>query len=406
MNYNLKAALKIPCRCNQPGAVVLGMGPTALALVRALGRKGVPVYGIGLSKYELSLSSRYCKPIGVADPRYDPDKMLQILLQFGRENVPAQRLVLYPTGDECVAFIGESHIALSKYYRFARLDPETVELFLDKGRFYEACLEHGLPSPLTFLPNSVADLRAISEKINYPCIVKPKYYHKWAMQHGLVKGVVCHKSEELLAAGDRFSDDIGSFIIQEIMDGPETDIYVFAAYFDRDSNPHGIFTGQKIRQYPVGFGTTTMMKTADKPELVEMSVAFLRKVGYQGLCDVEYKYDRRDNIYKIIEINARLGRWYGIVEAAGHDTIFYGYLDLTNQTISDENARSREVTWVLTSRDIPALLKGKDWSFFQALRSYRGPKTWCVWAADDMRPFFAYPREILSKIRRFHRKSV
>jgi D-aspartate ligase len=92
------------------------------------------------------------------------------------------------------------------------------------------------------------------------------------------------------------------------MEGPETDIYVFAAYFDKSASPHGIFTGQKIRQYPIGFGTTTMMKTTYKPELVEMSVEFLKKLGYQGLCDVEFKYDRRDDTYKIIEINPRLGR--------------------------------------------------------------------------------------------------
>lgn len=391
---------------NDVPAVVLGMGPTALALVRALGRKRVRVHGIGLSKHELSLSSRYCTPIGVADPRQAPERMLQLLLRFGAEHERAHRPVLYPAGDECVAFMGDNHVALLKYYRFARLDPNIVDLFLDKARFYQACVEHGVSAPVTFMPRSSAEVAIISEKINYPCIIKPKFYHRWAPGHGLIKGMLCNAADELRATSNRFCEAIDDFIIQEVMDGPETDIFVFAAYFDRNSSPHGVFTGNKIRQYPVGFGTTTMMKTIERPELIDISIEFLRKLDYQGLCDVEYKYDRRDSSYKIIEINPRLGRWYGIVEAAGHDTMYYSYLDLTGQPIPDIPSRSRPVTWVMTSRDLPALLKGKNWTILNALRSYRGRKTWCVWARDDVRPFFAYFGEVISKLWRLRRARI
>lgn len=378
-------------------AVVLGMGPTSLGLVRALGRKGISVYGIGLSKYELALSSKYCKSIGAADPRYEPDKMLDILVKFGRENCRDNKFILYPTGDECVVFIGENCEILSKYFIFSKLNPEIVELFLCKGAFYNACLEYDMSTPVSFLPESIEELTNISNEINYPCIAKPKYYHKWAMTHGLVKGVVCHNSNELLAFGSRFEADINDFIVQEILNGPETDIYVVAAYFDKNSNPHGVFVGNKIRQYPIGFGTTTMMKSDYKPDLISLSVEFMKKIGYQGLCDIEYKFDRKDNTFKIIEINPRLGRWYGIVEAAGHDTIYYSFLDLTDQPIPDMAIESRNVTWALTSRDFFAILKNKQWSIGSAMRSYAGPKTWCVWAKDDIKPFFAYFGEMAIK---------
>jgi len=377
-------------------AVLLGMGPTSLALVRALGRKSVPVYGIGLSKYEVSLSSKYCKSLGAADPRYNPDKMLDLLLKFGEAHHKDKKLVLYPTGDECVAFIGNNHNILSSYYRFSKLNPEIVELFLNKAQFHKACVRYGLPVPITFLPTSAGQLYEISKHLHYPCIAKPKYYHQWAMRHGLVKGVVCNNARELLAFGERFGD-VSNFVIQQIMDGPETDIFVFAAYFDRDSRPHGVFIGNKIRQYPVGFGTTTTMKTAHKPELEEMSTNFLRKVGYQGLCDVEYKYDRNSNSFRIIEINPRLGRWYGIVDATGHDTMYYSFLDLTDRPIPDVFVKSRNVTWVFASRDFLSIAANKDWGLGSAFRSYTGPRTWCIWAKDDIKPFFAYFGEMAAK---------
>ena len=376
------------------------MGPTSLSLVRALGRKNIPVYGIGLTKFEAALSSKYCKSIGAADPNHAPDKMLALLLEFAGSNSFDKKPVLYPTGDECVVFIAKNYEVLSKFYKFSTLNEQISELFLDKGIFYKACLQHGLPTALSLLPSTVEELSYLSKDINYPCIMKPRHYHEWALTHGLVKGIVCNNEAQLLHNSRQYRDTLDQFIIQEIITGPETDIYVFAAYFDRTSHPHGIFIGNKIRQYPVGFGTTTMMKTAEDAEIIEMSVQFLESVNYQGLCDVEYKLDRKTNTFKIIEINPRMGRWYGIVEASGLDTIYYSFLDLTDQPIPNQNIEIKPVTWAFVSRDIPAIINNKSWSLSSATRSYSGRKTWCIWAMDDVKPFFAYFSEMAMKVLR------
>lgn len=387
-------------------AVVLGMGPTSLGLVHALGRKGVPIYGIGLNRFELSLSSRYCRRLGAIDPRYEPERLLELLIRFGQQNAKDTKLILYPTGDECVVFIGEYHEELSKYYTFSRLNPEILELFLNKACFYEACLQHGLPAPATYIPEKPSDLGEIAKKLSFPCIVKPKYYHRWAIQHGLTKVIYCKDASELLNCRYDLSEDITEFIVQEVIDGSEEDIYVVAGYFDRNSMPHGLFVGRKIRQYPVGFGTTTMIKTAFVPELKERSVTFLQKVNYQGLVDVEYKYDKRANTFYIVEINPRLGRWYGIVEAAGHDTVYYSYLDLTDQPIPHDSAKPGKVTWAFVSRDVLSVLKNKRWHTLDVFRSYAGPRTWCIWAKDDTKPFFAYFAEIINKSLKLLRQRV
>ena len=382
---------------NNSAAVVLGMGPTALGLVRALGRKGVKVFGIGLNRFEVSLSSRYCQRLGAIDPRYQPERLLALLLEFGRENSRHTKLILYPSGDECVVFIAENHKELSQYYTFSKMNPDILELFLNKWSFYEACIEHGLPAPTTFRMEGTDGLKEIAAKVRFPCIMKPIYYHRWAMKEGLNKAVYCRDISELLDCGRRLSDNLAELIIQEVIEGGEDNIYVVAAYFDHNSTPHGIFVGQKIRQYPVGFGTTTLIRTAEVPGLAEMSVKFLQKVGYQGLVDVEFKYDRRTDSYYIIEINPRLGRWYGIVEAAGHDTVYYSYLDLTDQPIPEHVSESRQVKWVFVLRDVLSVVNNKLWGVSNMFRSYAGKKTWCIWARDDIRPFFAYFGEVISK---------
>ena len=382
---------------NNSAAVVLGMGPTALGLVRALGRKGVKVFGIGLNRFEVSLSSRYCQRLGAIDPRYQPERLLALLLEFGREYSRHTKLVLYPSGDECVVFIAENHKELSQYYTFSKLNPNFLELFLNKWCFYEACIEHDLPAPASFRIEDAQDLEQIAKNVSFPCIMKPIYYHRWAMKEGLTKAVFCRDISELLDCGRKLSENLTELIIQEVIEGDEDNIYVVAAYFDRYSTPHGIFVGQKIRQYPVGFGTTTLIRTADVSGLAERSVNFLQKVGYQGLVDVEYKYDRSTDSFYIIEINPRLGRWYGIVEAAGHDTIYHSYLDLTHQPIPKHASESRQVTWVFVLRDVLSVMNNKFWGISNTFKSYAGKKTWCIWARDDIRPFFAYFGEVISK---------
>lgn len=382
---------------NNSAAVVLGMGPTALGLVRALGRKNVKVFGIGLNRFEVSLSSRYCQRLGAIDPRYEPQKLLDFLIEFRLKNSKYTKLILYPSGDECVVFIAENYKELSRYYTFSKLNPEILELFLNKWTFYKACIEHDLPAPASFRIEDAQDLEQIAKNVSFPCIMKPIYYHRWAMKEGLNKAVFCRDISELLDCGRKLSENLTELIIQEVIEGNEDNIYVVAAYFDRYSTPHGIFVGQKIRQYPVGFGTTTLIRTADVSGLAERSVNFLQKVGYQGLVDVEYKYDRSTDSFYIIEINPRLGRWYGIVEAAGHDTIYYSYLDLTHQPIPKHASESRQVTWVFVLRDVLSVMNNKFWGISNTFKSYAGKKTWCIWARDDIRPFFAYFGEVISK---------
>ena len=383
---------------NDAIAVVLGMGPTALSLVRSLGRRGVKVYGIGLSRWEVALRSRYCTPLGAIDPRQEPERLLECLLQFARNQSSRRRLLLYPTGDECVVFVGEHHAELASSYSFSRLDPETIELFLNKERFHRACREHGMPTPLTLAPTSLDELRDWVAKGPFPCILKPKYYHRWAVQHGLAKVIYCQSAGELLGHAHLLGPRITDFIVQEVVTGPEENIYVFAAYFDQGSQPHGVFVGQKVRQYPVGFGTTTMMRTAKAPDIERRSVSFLKGLGYQGLCDVEYKYDSSMRIFKIIEINPRIGRWYGLVEAAGCETVYYSYLDLAGSPIPNTSGgRARSVTWAFVPRDVLAVLTDKRGSCLRAIESYRRPMTWCIWSRDDPKPFFAYFAEMASK---------
>ena len=63
-------------------SVVLGLFDTGLAVIRALGRKGIPVYGFDYNPKQPGFKSRYCISEICPDPISEPDKLLEYLTLF------------------------------------------------------------------------------------------------------------------------------------------------------------------------------------------------------------------------------------------------------------------------------------------------------------------------------------
>jgi predicted ATP-grasp superfamily ATP-dependent carboligase len=59
--------------------------------------------------------------------------------------------------------------------------------------------------------------------------------------------------------------------------------------------------------------------------VAELGTEFLRAVGLVGLANVEFKYDARDNSYKVIECNHRLTLTSVLARIAGIDSAYLAY---------------------------------------------------------------------------------
>ncbi len=386
---------------NRNLAIVLGLGPTGLAIVRSLGRNGVKVKGVGATRFESGFFSRYCKALAVADPRKSEEFLLNLLLSFGEKTEP--KPVLFASGDEYLVFLAKYNKELSKFYLFPKLNEEILDYFLNKKKFYELCIEHRIPIPDTFFPKDDNDVKIIARKIKYPCILKPIYTHIWAEKFGLVKVIVANDEAELIDGFSHLGEMKNNVIIQEIVVGGEDQIYFFAACFDSNSMPHSIFTGRKLRQYPPEFGTTTLAESIWEPEIAELSVKFLRSIKFQGICDVEFKKDVRDRQFKMMEINPRAGRWYSLTDRVNANIVYNAYLDLTGSKMDDSKVINKNIKWMLISRDILSAIeyiKNKKMSIKEWLDSLRGEKEEALFVKDDPLPFFTYPLEIIDKISR------
>ena len=86
--------------------------------------------------------------------------------------------------------------------------------------------------------------------------------------------------------------------------------------------------GAKLREHPVTFGTATCAKSIYEEDMLKLSKQLIKELNYSGVCEIEWLRDSRDNIPKLIEINARTWLWVGLAAKCGvnYPKIIYEYM--------------------------------------------------------------------------------
>jgi len=381
-----------------PCVVVTGNHPMALTLIRSLGRRGIPVFVL-LSTHNrhrsaafyrrLTEASRFVKRCVCFDERDYEAGLLETLLCLGRRQ--RQRLPLLPASDKDMDFVSRHRGALLGFYAFNMPAHETMEMLLNKRRFYEYAAEHDIPIPRTFLPKTAADLTAGRARIRYPCIIKPPWRDEaWTTRFGNRKVIVCDDFETLQR---QFSEVVGlvpQCVVQEVVPGPEQNIYCAFALLDAASNILSLLVGRKLRQYPPGFGNTSLIESVHDERVADLTATICRRIGLVGYASIEFKYDVRDKEFRVLEITA--GRWNrqaGITEAAGVPLVGQWYASCLGKTVAPVQDYRPHVKWVSEInelRSLPFYVRDGLWSPLRWLASYRHTRRFELFARDDLGP--------------------
>jgi predicted ATP-grasp superfamily ATP-dependent carboligase len=151
------------------------------------------------------------------------------------------------------------------------------------------------------------------------------------------------------------------------------------------------FTGKKIRQHPIYTGATSLGILLDNPQVQESTRRLMKAVGYTGILDIGYRYDARDGMYKVLDINPRIGGTFRLFLADnGLDVVRAMYLDMTGQPIPASTARFGR-KWMTEMADLKSCLdyrRDGKLTFAQWLRSFRGVEEFAFFAWDDLKPFW------------------
>jgi predicted ATP-grasp superfamily ATP-dependent carboligase len=384
--------------------VVFVLSPTGLAVARSLAPRGVPVWGVDSVSHEIGHHSRWVR----RDARFSHlpagPELLQAVLRFAAEQ-PAKP-VLFVAGDPYIDFLAENHEVLRRHCILQEsMRPEVSSVFLNKRTFYERCSALGIAMPQTFFPADEPQAREAAAQVRYPAIVKPTYGHLFRKKLQGEKLVEVGDAAELVAWWTRFRDWGGDSVIQEVVVGPEANIFVAGLYTDAKLVCRSLFTARKSRQYPPMYGSGSYMEACWNEEIARLSMDVVTRLDYRGICGTEYKWDERDRAFKLIEINPRPTLWYGLTRKAGVDVIFDAYCDLVGRPnpvhigVQDDRAR-----WQLPARDLVSawhFLRRGELSVREFLRTFVDPrgKDFGDLSLRDPRTLLAYPLNIVQKFR-------
>src|SRR5204863_3947033 len=128
-------------------------------------------------------------------------------------------------------------------------------------------------------------------------------------------------------------------------------------YFDRNSDCVLGFTGQKLRQWPPHQGVTTPGICRHNAGVADTTCRFMKAVGYRGILDIGYRWDARDGLYKVLDVNPRIGATFRLFVAEnGMDVARALYLDLTGQPVPGGLAREGR-RWLVEDHDLVSSLR-------------------------------------------------
>ena len=331
------------------------------------------------TRINLTRHSKYCTQFIC----YKKGGLIEELLILGKDG-KYQDWLLLPTNDAEVEILGKNKDELSKYFKISTANFDILKYFFNKRLTYKLAQELHIDIPETWMPDNFRELEKMN--IQFPCIIKPAVMHTF-YNKTKKKVFVCNNFKELIENYNSAIRLIPSeeVIVQDIIPGDSENQYSVCFMFD-GTIPLVTLGARRARQHPPDFGNaTTFAETVYIPEIIASAVKILAAVNYSGVCEVEFKFDKRDNKYKFLEVNPRTWKWHSIAEKSGSPILMSLFHFTYNLTPIIKNTYEKAFFRHLMT-DIPTLIQMKKFGLFN-IKSDRKIK-YAVWELNDIKPGF------------------
>jgi D-aspartate ligase len=361
----------------------------AIGALRSLGRLGIPVYAIDRERRGRVWSSHYCVDCFEWDPlNSSPEQSLKRLLEVGHRL--KRRTLLVPTFDEAAIFVARHCDALREFFICPRQGAELIRSLVSKKESYFLARRCGVPVPHAVWPQSRQEMLEFLECAQFPVALKAIRGLRLKLKAGITAFIV-RSAHELIELYDRFEDQAQpNLMIQEYIPGTDNCGWGFNGYFDSRSQCLLGRTTRRLHQKPVHVGVTSLA-VIERNEAVDSSAReFMAAIGFCGMVNIGFRYDARDNQYKLVDVNPRLGASFrSFVTRNGMDVLRACYLDLTGQNIP-QAAPMEGRKWLLELDILSCLAYHKEGQSFPSLfASYRGIGEFAYFSLTDPLPLLS-----------------
>lgn len=371
----------------QPESAILSgvHNVNALGVLRGLKRKGIPVIVLDVDSKSMVRYSRYASTLfPCPNPLNSEMGFINVLTELGRSL--DHRPVYIPTGDAEVLALSKHKEKLIAYYRMPVASFDTINLLVNKKRFFQDVIRRNIPCPRTCFPETVDEMRKMAADIGYPLIMKSAYSHRF-IQEFHKKVFVIHSPSTLETAIAMLNGRIQDYFLQEII--PGNTLYLFYCYFNRQSVPLGICGYDKVRQFPRDFGIGTVCRSIIRTQPIHTAVEYLQNIGYHGLAEPEFKLDPRDGQYKLIEINTRSVTQTQLAAACGIHVEYLAYRDMVWGNVEPLKPAKEGLLWIDEINELHyqlSRIRRGLFSFSELSFILKGKKVFAGVALDDPIP--------------------
>lgn len=331
--------------------IVLGLSPTGLYAVREAARAGCSVLGVGapgaLGTWSRFLAGR----ITAASPAERVEAIL------GRtEGCGGEKPVLVVTSDQDLeAVIARSDILSERVHMQGSYTDGLAGQIMDKDRFYGFCEAHRVSYPFLWSAK-VEDVGRFRDQIRYPSIIKPARIQDVKHLMAGRKGWIVRNKVEFDEILSKMPSEAGTLLLQEIVPGPESNIMLWCGYIDAAGQVRQRFTARKLRQYPAGFGSASLVQSETCLETSAIAEGLLCALGFRGIAAAEFKRHPETGELKIIEVNPRPSLWFSVATKAGVRLVETAVAEARGTHLPLAAAQRDGVLWRYTTKDLASRL--------------------------------------------------
>jgi len=294
---------------------------STLAATRSLGKKGISVR-VGADRYRsIAKASKYCSGSFIYNSPYNDD--VGFISSIERSMNDHQDTILFPMTDITTSLVLQHIQPRSEKFKIPFVNYEKYTDASDKVTLFRIAEKMVIPRPRTIFSEDYEYKNLLIEvqKNGFPVVVKParsiikteRSWRKTKVRHA-------NSQQEFIKTINEEDFIHFPFLIQERIEG--NGIGIFCLVENGDILCH--FAHRRIREKPPSGGVSVLCESIEAPhEALESARKLLSALNWYGVAMVEFKWDKKDDRPKLMEIN---GRFWGSLQLAISSGVDFPYL--------------------------------------------------------------------------------
>ncbi|WP_319507167.1 hypothetical protein [uncultured Methanolobus sp.] len=322
-----------------------------------------------------------------------PDTLYKELKKLHTEY---DQIIIFPTNDLEVENLYKIYNKI-KSFCFLPFNYENIISSSDKYVQYSYCEKLGVPYPKTLHIEKNEDIEKIIS-IQFPILVKPNKRDDLKVQ--VFRNLQLYNKTDFEKNRGKLQEFLKmgiSFLASEIIPGDGSNIYAYVGYRSQSGKILNEWTGKKLSQHPNDFGVFSSASNEAPEEILNFGRILLDGMNIIGIAQPEFKYDARDNKYKLMEINLRSMMWHRVGNLSGVNIQYSQYLDALQKDVPKQiQLKEKKIHFVYLKHEIENTITRKGYYKICIHNLIKADDTFfALYDTKDIKPFLIDCKDII-----------